>query len=145
VSAQVSVYLRDDQVVVVPQGGGGGYSFDVEPVLLVAPDEQAVGEAVRSALEASASSQGHDPAADAGPYRSPALAAVGARSYKAFYRGASHCYLYEQDGNLVVLAFKPTSDRKGFDLAEREPVVIRDRGQLGPVVLECLRGLPRMP
>jgi hypothetical protein len=143
-SGQVAAYLRNDDVIVVPQGGGGGYTFDVEPVLVVAPASDAVGEAIALSLETSAAAQGHDPRPP-GPYRSPALKAVRARSYAAFYKNSAYCFVYEEDGALILLRFKPARDRRGFEMTNEEPIVVRDRAELGRVVLDSLRELPRMP
>lgn len=142
-SGQVSLYFRDGQVIVVPQGGGGGYSFDIEPVLVVAPEAAAVSEALDEALKASSQAQGYQPD-DGKPPRSPALKKVGARSYKAFYKGASHCYLYEEGDGLVLLRFKPARDGRGFDLAGDAVEPINDRVDAGRIVLDFLRDAPTM-
>ena len=98
-SAQVALLLRDDELVVVPQGGRGGRYFDIEPVRVVAPEPGAATQAVLAALADSAACPWERPPGPK-PYRSPALKAVKARSHRAFTRNASFCWVFEVDGVL---------------------------------------------
>lgn len=144
-SAQVSLFLRDDRVIVIPQGGGGGFSYDIEPSLIVSPRPDEVEKAISEALETSRQAQDGTPPEKRSAASSPLLKKLGLRSFKAFYRGASHCYLYEEDGILTMLRFKPASDGGGFDLASPPPESIEDRGRVGSIVLEYLQSAPKMP
>lgn len=131
----VAVYLRADKLIVVPQGGGGGYYFDIEPVRVVSPDVTSANEAVAEALDASAQCKIAQPPEG---YRSPALAAAGARSWKAFYRGAAHCFLYSDGASLYVQKWAPASDGRGFEPSTEPPALITDKQAAGEAVLKCL-------
>ena len=145
-SGQVSIFLRQDQVIVIPQAGGGGFSYDIEPSLIVAPDPEQVEQAISEALRTSRESQDTVPPPPARGSAAPVLKKLGLRSYKAFYRGASHCYLYEdQDGNLVMLKFQPANDGGGFNVAGSPPETIEYRSGIGSFVLDYLTHAPKMP
>lgn len=143
-SAQVSIFLRNDQVIVIPQGGGGGFSYDVEPSLIVSPEPDAILAAISDALITSRKAQNEVPPQKRSAANTPLLKKLGLRSFKAFYRGSSHCFVYEEDGCLIMLRFHPAHDGGGFDLASSPPETIRDRNQVGRVVLECLRTASKM-
>jgi hypothetical protein len=143
VSAQVSFYLRDDRVFVVPQAGGGGFTFDVEPVMIVAPTDEEVHYAARQALAASAAVQGDTP--PEGRYRSPVLKAARVRSFREFYQGSTYCFLYQEESHFFILAFGPARDGKGFDLSTEPPRQVKHASSIGAEVLECLRHSEQMP
>jgi hypothetical protein len=41
-NASVALYLRDSQVIVVPEGGGGGVYYEIDDVRVVPPSEPEV-------------------------------------------------------------------------------------------------------
>jgi hypothetical protein len=144
-SAQVSIFLRDDQVILIPQGGGGGLSYDIEPSLVVPAEAGKVGTAALQAIEISRQSQTEATPPRTRASSAPVLKKLRLKSYKEFYRGASHCYLYEENGVIFMLRFRPAQDGAGFDLASSQPETIDNRERLGEIVLECLKSSPRMP
>jgi hypothetical protein len=144
-SAQVAIYLRDKKVIVVPQGGGGGYGWDVEPILIVLPEPDEVSAAIPEALMISQKAQGGTPPKKQGPSTSPLLKSLGVRSFKAVYSGSSYCYLYEEGGELTLLRFRPSRDQRGFDLESSPPETLSDIQHAGSAVLKCLQSSPRMP
>lgn len=150
-SAEIAVYLRNNQVILAPQGGGGGYSWDAAPPVVVEPEVAALAPALVEALAVSRDirAQGTEPPADFRASRSPVLRAVGVRSYRAFYRGASHCSLYEEEagGELTMFKSVPAKGGSGFDGAPAPDFMetITDRCQAAAVVLGYLRSAPVMP
>jgi hypothetical protein len=148
-SAQVSLYYRGDEVVVIPQGGGGGFSYDIEPSRLVRPEPAEVGAAVIDALESSRQAQGQASPASSKASDSALLKKLKAArklkklSFPEFYKGASQCLLQEDEGILFLLKMKPSRDGKGFELDGPEKTITMDR--VGYEVLECLRNAARMP
>jgi hypothetical protein len=148
-SAEIAVYLRADQVIVVPQGGGGGHSWDAAPPLVVEPEVAALAPALVEALAVSRDirADGTEPPHDLRPSRSPVLRALGIGSYKEFFRGASHCSLYEEVAGGELLMFKsvPAKDRSGFDGAPDYIETITDPSQAADIVLNYLCSAPAMP
>jgi len=150
-SAELAVYLRNNQVILAPQGGGGGHSWDAAPPLVVEPEVAALAPALLEALAVSRDirAQGTEPPADYRPARSPVLPAIGVKSYKEFYRGASHCSLYEEEAGGELLMFKsvPAKGGNGFDGAPAPDFMetITDRDQTAAIVLGYLRGAPAIP
>src|SRR5687767_5911270 len=121
--AQAALYLRDGKVIVVPQAEGRGASFDVEPIRVVESDADAVTAAITDALAVSSRA----PVAERPPeelaYSSPVLDLVKARSFRHFFRGATHCRVV-QGNELAVHRFDPAPDRGGFERTEDEPRVV---------------------
>lgn len=150
-SAEVAVYLRKNQVILAPQGGGGGYSWDAAPPVIVQPEVAALDSAIVQALAVSRDIRAHgtEPPEDFRPSRSPVVRAVGVKTYKEFYRGVSHCSLYEEEAGGELMMFKsvPAKDGSGFDGAPAPDFVetITDRSQAAAVVLAYLRSAPAMP
>lgn len=141
-NGKVGVYLRDKQVIVIPEGGGGGYSYDTEPVLIAEVVDSSITQAVNQALSISSEAPLLPP--DKKPSISPVLKKLGIRSYKALYRNAAHCYLYEEKDDLIMLKFIPASDGRGFELTNEPPVIIKDRQEIGAVILNYLEHAPKM-
>jgi hypothetical protein len=148
-SAEVAIYLRNEQVIVVPQGGGGSYSWDAAPPVVVTPDADAVAAAIAEGLAASRGIRGRatEPPAEVKPSRSVVLRALGVKSHQDFYRGATHCALSEEEdgGELTLYKRVPAADRSGFDSAPDPVEIIESREDAGVVVLRYLRDAPPMP
>jgi hypothetical protein len=148
-SAEVAIYLRNEQVIVVPQGGGGGYSWDAAPPVVVTPEAEAVAVAIGEGLAASRGIRGRgtEPPTQVKPSRSVVLRALGVKSHQDFYRGASHCWLSEEEdgGELIMYKSVPAADRSGFDSAPDPVEIIESREDAGTVVLRYLRDAPSMP
>lgn len=144
-SAQVSLFLRSDRVIAIPQGGGGGFSYDIEPSHVVAADPREVEAALLQAIDSSRQAQGGTPPPRVRASAAPVLRKLGVKSFKEFYSGATHCYVYEEDGALWILRFIPARDRAGFDLAPSPPERIPDLKCIGEIVFECLQSSQRMP
>lgn len=142
-NAQAAVYLRNDQVIVIPQGGGGGYYYDIEPVSVVSANNRAVEEAIQRSLEESGRAKNLPEPDTSKPYRSPALKRLGVRSIKEFCRNSAHCFLYEESEHLVMLKFAPARDGKGFELTHDPPTQIDNKEHVGSIVLDYLQSAPR--
>ena len=131
-----AIYLRSGEIVVIPQGGGGGYFVDVEPILVVPPDPEAVQTAVEEALRASAANDGIGPPPKG--WKSPVLKHFGVRSYKAFTANAKLCYVFEDAGSLEVEPWRPASDGRGFEQAPEGAKPISDPSEIGAAVLKAV-------
>jgi hypothetical protein len=143
--AQAALYLRDGKVIVVPQAEGRGASFDVEPIRVVESDAEAVTAAITDALVVSSRAPVAERAPEDLAYSSPVLDLVKARSFRHFYRGATHCRVVQGNRELAVHTFDPAPDRGGFEPTEDEPRVVEDLAALGMVVIECLERSRKMP
>lgn len=141
-NALVNVYLRDEQLIVAPCAGGGGVTYEIEPVLLAPLQPDDVAAAVRSSLQVS-SRHMPAPVPNLRGYRSPVMAKLGVRSLRQFYRNIAYCSVYENAVALAVQAFIPAGDGKGFQLAG-EPLPVSDETRLGELVVQTLEASERL-
>ena len=138
----VNIYLRDEETIVVPCAGGGGVTYEIEPVLLVPPKSHEVGEAIAASLEVSARKMGN-PLPNLRDYRSPVLTRLGLRSLRQFYRNIAFCVAYRDLETVLIQPYRPAKDGRGFELGD-EALVVEDQSQLGDVALHVLRGSTRL-
>jgi hypothetical protein len=159
------VYLRGQQLIVVPQVGGGGVWRDAD-ALLVAPDGAALAGALKVAF-ASAATPKSPPTTDASssrPHAVPCLCAscltwesarpaepkpkwivaerLGLRSAKSFYEDVSMCSVHTEEPQFVVQRWRPARHGRGFE-PDSEPPARVEADSLAEVVLETLRKSPR--
>jgi hypothetical protein len=132
----VAIYLRSGEVIIVPQAGGGGHFVDVEPVLVVPPEADAVQTAVLECLVVSAANAD----ADRRPkgWKSPVLKRLGVRTYRAFNAGASLCFVFEDQGALEVEPWQPARDGRGFEQTPAGARPLSANDELGSAVLQAL-------
>jgi hypothetical protein len=140
-SGTVSIFLRGDEIFVIPQGGGGGVYYDIEPISVVPPAADELGRAVTSALDISTGAPSA-PLPDLRSRRSPVLARARVRSFKDFYSNAAHALVYRDGGGLWLLPFRPAADGRGFE-PFGDAVAITDGAELGAQVLSEILKLPR--
>jgi hypothetical protein len=140
--ASVSVYMRDQQVIVVPQGGGGGLYYDLDDVKVVAPSEPELQQALEDALQASIKVDGQ-PLPDLRTRKWTIPKRLGVKSVRAFYTNVSHANIILRDGKIEIFADRPAKDNKGFE-PDRGPFLIDNISLLGSFVLRILRDAPRI-
>lgn len=132
----VAIYLRSDQIIVVPQGGGGGHFIDIEPIDVVAPEESAVQAAIERALTVSAANADND--APPKGWKTPLLQRFGVKSYKAFMQDASLCFVFEDAGTLDIERWQPARDGRGYEPAPGGTLQQRGLAGAGAAVLNLL-------
>lgn len=132
----VAIYFRLGEVVVIPQGGGGGHFVDIEPILVVPPEADAVQSAVMDSIQVSAVS----PYADETPkgWKSPVLKRFGLRSYKTFTEGATLCFVFEDNGAFEVERWQHARDGRGLEQAPEGARLLNDINEMGEAVLQAL-------
>ncbi|MGM1053977.1 MAG: hypothetical protein ACQEXO_16560 [Pseudomonadota bacterium] len=130
-----AIYFRSDEIIVVPQGGGGGHFIDVEPIEVVPLDADAVQAAVERALQVSAVTP--DDAPPKG-WKTPLLKRVGVKSYREFMRGAVLCFVFEDAGIFDVEHWQPARDGRGYEPAPGGATQLRGTDGLGVAVLNAL-------
>lgn len=132
----VAIYFRLGEVVVVPQGGGGGHFIDIEPILVVPPVADDVQTAVIEALGVSTRSGYADKPTKG--WKSPVLKRFGIRSYKAFTADATLCFVFEDAGALEVERWQRARDGRGFEQSPEGAVPLEDPYRIGTAVLQAL-------
>jgi hypothetical protein len=130
------VYLRDNQVLVVPSAWG----VDLDHVLLVEPVESKVQQAIEAAIEVLSPVPARP---DYDPKKWPVLKALGLKSARAFYQNVAHVLVLIHEGRIEVLPSDPTKRGQAFE-GIREPIPVAEIDALGTVVLKALRESPRM-
>jgi hypothetical protein len=144
VNGNVGLYLRLDKVYVIPQGGGGGLYYDMEPIVVVPSSATAeLDRAIRTALDASAKTAGQ-PLPDLRTRKSPVLSVAGVKTIKDFYADSAHAFLYTDAGRLHLLPFRPAPDGRGFEPAG-DAIAIDVTQPLASQILAALQDLPRAP
>jgi hypothetical protein len=138
----VNIYQRDEQIIIAPCAGGGGVSYEIEPVVLVPPLPDQVGAAITASLQFSAGHMGK-PVPNLRDYRSPVLARVRLRSLRQFYRNIAFCSVYRDQDTVLIQPYRPARDGKGFELHDG-PQTVADPALLGEAVLQILNDLPRL-
>lgn len=140
----VNVYLRDEQVIVVPCGGRGGLYYEVVPVLTTQPEADSVESAILEALDASARTAGQ-PDPDLRSYRTPVLAHLGVKSIRKFYRNIALCTVYRESGRdaVVLQPKRPPKDNRGFE-RNGPPRELPGDVSLGAFLLRILEESPRL-
>jgi len=133
----VAIYFRLGEVIVVPQGGGGGHFIAIEPILIVPPVADDVQTAVIEGLSVSARSE----YADKPPkgWKSPVLKRFGIRSYKAFAADATLCFVFEDAGALEVERWQRARDGRGFEQSPEGASPLDGPHEIGTAVLQALR------
>jgi hypothetical protein len=139
-SAFLNVYLRRQDVIVVPNAGHGGLYRNIEPVLVVPPSEPALSEALTTAIQASRASEGQ-PLPDR-PKKWIVLQRLKLKSVGAFYTDAAHCVVYEEGGRTFVQMYQCARDGRGFEPANKPPVQVDD-SSIAATVLDVLYQAPR--
>jgi hypothetical protein len=138
----VNIYLRGEEIIVAPCAGGGGVSYEIEPVLRVPPKPDEVGNAIVASLAVSAREMGK-PLPNLRDYRSPVLTGLGLRSLRQFYINIAFCVAYRDLETVLIQPYRPAKDGRGFELGD-EALVVEDQSQLGDVALQVLRGSTRL-
>ncbi len=141
-NALVNVYLREGQVIVAPCAGGGGVTYEIEPVLLAPPVSDDVRTAVTESLEVS---ERHMPAPlpNLRGYRSPVLAKLRLRSLRQFYQNVALCAVYRNDSGVAIQAYEPARDGKGFQ-PTGDPLMVPEPARLCELILQTLETSPRL-
>ena len=139
----VALYLRGGTLYVVPQDGGGGVFWDVEPVLSVEPDPEALASVLPEAFAAS-----HVPieVRDLRRYRSPMRKALGVRSDRELQRDTASLALRKVEAGWVLISWIPARDGRGWEtggVEELPPSTPVDA--VAARTLEILTGLPTAP
>ena len=116
-SFSLSIYRRAADVVVVPQSGGGGLLFGVEPIARVLPDIDELGRAIEAAIAVSDLSLG---VVNLRNYKSPVPSALGLRSNKAFETSVrALCGVHRRAGDVEIVLERRAGDGRGFEQADR--------------------------
>lgn len=130
-----AIYFRAGEILVVPQGGGGGHFIDVEPIEVVPHDAAAVQAAVQRALQVSGVTPNDAPPKG---WKTPLLKQTGVKSYKAFMQGAVLCFVFEDGGTFDVERWQPARDGRGYEPAPVGATRLRGTDGLGDAVLSLL-------
>jgi hypothetical protein len=134
----MSVYLRDDRVIVCP----ATYGIDIEPALVVpavdAEVQRAIEEAMRISHEAAAKGP---PEYD--PKKWPLLKALGLKSARAFHVNVAHVIVLIHEGNIEVRPSAPTKRGQAFE-GVGASIPVPDLASLGTAALAALKAAPRM-
>jgi hypothetical protein len=138
----VNIYLRGDQIIIVPNGGGGGVFYEVEPVVVTQTVPQDVTRAIVNALEVSAQAS-LQPFPDLRKYRSPVLSHLGLKSLRQFYQNIASSAVYRKQSAILIQPRIPALDGKGFQRGSEALTVSDDTG-LGIMVIETLQNSPRL-
>lgn len=132
-----AIYHRHGDIIVVPQGGGGGHFIDVEPIEILPPnDAAALQSAIERALQTSADNADND--APPKGWKTPLLKRVGVKSYKEFMQGATVCFIFEDGGVFDVERWQRARDGRGFEPAPGHSERVTDASRLAESVLHAL-------
>jgi hypothetical protein len=133
----VAIYHRHGDLIVVPQGGGGGHFIDVEPIEILPPnDASALQAAIERALQTSAANADND--APPKGWKTPLLKRVGVKSYKDLMKGASVCFIFEDANIFDIERWQPARDGRGFEPAAGRSERLTDANRLAESVLRAL-------
>lgn len=133
----LSICRRATDYVVVPQSGGGGLYFAVEPVERVPADVDALAKAIERAAAASDLSLGTVNLRD---YKSPVPKALGLQSNKQFERSVvAMCSVYTRGGEIEIMLQRRGRDGRGFESTDRELAVAPEAHAIARAVLELLQ------
>jgi len=113
----LSIFRRSEDFVVVPENGGGGLYFAVEPITLVAPTLDALTHAIDQAVAVSELTVRNVNLRD---YKSPVPKAVGLKSNRKFddsVRG--YCSVLRWDGDIEITLHRHARDGRGFEPTDR--------------------------
>jgi hypothetical protein len=130
------LYLRDDQVLVVPSSWGR----DIAPVMIVEPIEAEVQQAIEQAIELS----GRTPSPPEYDTKdSPVLKALGVKTAKAFLKNVARVGVLIYGGKIEVSPVDPTKRGQAFEQV-RKSIPVPDIKCLAAVALKALKESPRM-
>ncbi len=113
----LSIYRCVADYVVVPQSGGGGLYFAVEPIERVAADLDGLAKAIERVVAVSDVSLGN---IDLRDYKSPISKALGLRSNKQFERSViAMCSAHGHGAGIEITLERRARDGRGFEATER--------------------------
>ena len=113
----VSVFRRSDDIVVVPQNGGGGLYFSVEPIHRISPT---LDDLTRAIEEAAATSDLTVRDVNLRDYKSPVPRAVGLKSNRKFDDSVrAHCSVLRWDADIEIVLWRRAPDGRGFEPTDR--------------------------
>lgn len=130
----VKVLLKSEEIIIIPQGDGGGHFLDIEPIEVIPPDEEIVQETILKALEVALNNQTLNTPSKG--WKSPVLKHFGIRSYNKFMEGAKMCFVFEDQGNLEIERWKPAKDGKGFEQDFKSLKQIDNPNKIGLEILK---------
>lgn len=135
--AAIKLYLRDDQVLVVPS-----VRYEIEPVMVVEPVEAAVRPAVERALEVARTAPIPEEG-DYDPKKWVVPKALGLRSAKAFHTNVACVSVLIYGGKIELLPYAPSKRGQSF-IGYGENVPVPDEASIAAIALEVLKRCPRM-
>jgi hypothetical protein len=113
----VSIFRRSDDFVVVPENGGGGVYFAVEPIARVALTLEELAPAIDRAIAVSDLTVRNK---DLRGYKSPVLKAVGAKSNRKFDESVlGYCSVLRWDAEITITLYLRARDGRGFEPTDR--------------------------
>ncbi len=113
----VSVFRRSDDFVVVPENGGGGLYFAVEPIHRVPPTLDELTRAIDEAAATSDLTVGNMNLRD---YKSPVPRAVGLKSNRKFDDSVrAYCSVLRWDADIQIMLWRRARDGRGFEPTDR--------------------------
>jgi hypothetical protein len=137
--AQVTVYARGAELIVVPGVGHGGYYRDVAPVLIVKPsalDLQVAIDQARRSVDRREPGRGSSWVVQERLHLD---------SVESFYRDVACCIVaFDRQGHATVQMDRPAPDGRGFEPAGAE-LSVADQATLGQTVIDALAKTPRFP
>ena len=114
----VSVFRRSDDIVVVPQNGGGGLYFAVEPIYRISPTLE---ELTRAIDEAVATSDLTVRNVNLRDYKSPVPRSVGLRSNRKFDDSVrAYCLVLRWDSEIEIVLWRRARDGRGFEGTDKK-------------------------
>jgi hypothetical protein len=141
-NASIGVYLRDNEFIVVPKGGGGGLYYELDEVHIAeaTPDLQV---AIERALRSSAEAFGR-PLPDLTTRNWPLLKHLRLRSVRQFYTNVAYCDVFVDDSRVEVFPYAPRRDGRGFELSATVGSFVVDAHELASTVTRVLSESVRM-
>jgi hypothetical protein len=136
------IYVRLDRIFVHPWSRiADGGLVATEPVigLDLSSDDGSIGEAIRTALNASKSSI--PPPKDWKALVRPLLDISGTKSWSQFVKRSKYCEVLESDMGMTITPFRLREDARGFDPCGEEKVEVSidaDAVSLGRMFREAL-------
>jgi hypothetical protein len=134
--ACVSLYLRDNQVLVIPS-----VYHEIEPVMIVEPVEAEVQRAIEQALQVARTAP--IPEGDYDPKNWVVPKALGLKSAKAFHTNVAHASVLLYEGKIEVLPYRPTKRGQAFE-GNGAHVPVPNEASIAAIALDVLKASPRL-
>lgn len=127
------MYLKNDSIIIIPQGGEGGLFFDVEPITIIQSNEPIPIDILIESFKVSSENK---MIPDLKKYKSPILKKMKINSMKKLYENSSYCLIVKENSRYALVESELAPDKKGFVLDKE--IIIESIDDLPKAIIKTL-------